>query len=105
MPYLIRCIPLLLISPGHLALADERSKVANIEELLMLIRADKAHEELVKRIVARQITPIPTAGTAPEARVAAEALQKKMAALISKALQWENVKQEYLKVYSDQFSE
>jgi hypothetical protein len=102
---LARFLPVCALACGcRFALADDLDKLAKIEELLQLTHIEQIHAQIVQQIAARPVPQIPTAGTVPEARAAAEELQRKLLALITKAMRWEKVKSDYVKAYSVKFS-
>ena len=87
------------------AIADDQNKFAKIEELMQLTRVDLIHGQLIEQMAASPISQIPTTGTVPEARAAAEEFQRKARALITEMMRWEKMKVEYAKAYDAKFSE
>jgi hypothetical protein len=92
----------LLWNPA-LALADEASKTAKIEEMMQLSNMDRMTTQMmdqVKTMLSSQLSSIPA-----EARQAADEMQQKMMKLLADRLNWDKAKPAYIKLYSETFTE
>jgi len=84
--------------------ADEASKAAKIEEMLMLTHADKIVDQMIA-----QMQPIMAAqmkkNLPDETRAAADEMQKKVMQWMSEKLSWQKMKPVYVKIYADTLTE
>jgi hypothetical protein len=86
-----------------LALADEASKTAKIEEMMQITNMDRITTQMidqVKTMLSSQFGSMPA-----EARQAAEEMQQKVMKLLADRLNWDKAKPAYIKLYSETFTE
>ena len=89
--------------------ADDASRRAKVEELFNLIHLDRTYGQMMTQIKAQssqmtsQIFPSGAMTDAQKAQVAA--FQGKVDALLQESLSWESLKPDYLKLYTDEYTE
>src|SRR5713226_5803030 len=93
----------LLFAP--LALADQASKSAKIEQLLAAMNIEQQQKEMLGQI--QQLVTSQVKSQMPSQADAAkmEDLQKKMFALIGEETSWQKMKPVFVKVYGDTYTE
>jgi hypothetical protein len=96
---------LLAISCTALARADEASKNAKIEEMLLLTHADRILNQMMEQIQPMVAAQMKKMDIPEDARSAALEVQKKMLDFIAGKLSWERMKPVYVKIYSETLSE
>jgi hypothetical protein len=92
----------LLWNPA-LALADEASKTAKIEEMMQITNMDRITAQMIEQIktmLSSQLGSMPA-----EARPAADEMQQRMMKLLADRLNWDKAKPAYIKLYSETFTE
>ncbi|MGH8353335.1 MAG: DUF2059 domain-containing protein [Pseudomonas sp.] len=101
----ILCTALLFACVSGPALADSASHAANAEQFLKLAHADKLAVPVyaqVQQMFAQRFTQ----AQAPEGKKALlESYQAKANAALDKAVSWDKLKPEMVKLYTDNFSE
>src|ERR1700722_2527860 len=80
--------------------ADEASKNAKIEEMMHLTQADRMMTQVLDQMKGVMMNQVSKQDMPPEAREAAEEMQKKMMALIADRLSWDKAKPAYIKMYA-----
>ncbi|MBI2685400.1 MAG: DUF2059 domain-containing protein [Acidobacteria bacterium] len=90
-------------------LADEASKAAKVEEFFRLAKIDEMLRNVLalssSRMQGAAIQEMLGVKLPPEAQKRVESLQGKVTALLTEALAWEKLKPEYVKIYSEAFTE
>jgi uncharacterized protein len=94
-----------LLSIPTLALADEVSKGAKIEEMIQLTHADRMVQQIIEQMKTMSMAQFSKMEMPAGERQAADELQQKLMALLSDRLSWDKMKPAYLKLYGDTFSE
>lgn len=95
-------ISLSLMQP---ALADEKSHRKLAEELLTLMDVQNKMDQMVNTIKQMQMAQLQRMNIPPEASEMAKSFQSQMMDLMAKEMNWDNVKQDYISVYVDTFTE
>jgi hypothetical protein len=92
------------------ALADDASKAAKVEQFLQLSNAQQALTSVIdlmksqmKSGLAQELggDPSPT----PEKQKQLDAFQEKLMGILTDAISWDRVKPDYIRIYSEAFSE
>jgi hypothetical protein len=97
-----------LVLVASLAAAQELSKAAKIERLLALTNADATVNLMFDQMKAQMKTMTASqmpAGTTPEQRAKAEDVQTQVLDLVKSRMSWEKMRPEYVKLYSETFSD
>ena len=94
----------LLWNPSS-ALADEASKAAKIEEMMQLTHVERMTSQMLDQMKTMITAQIPTTGMSAEARQASDEMKEKMMALIAERISWARAKPEYMRIYSETFTE
>lgn len=106
MKYLLTSVLLLAALP---VLADDASKAQKIEELLVLTKADKMIDQVFDQMnnaVFAQLSSLPTPPDQdPQKKQMMLDVQKQMMELLRKKLAWDKMKPQYVRIYSESFSE
>jgi hypothetical protein len=87
------------------ALADEKSHRKLAEELLTLMDVQNKMDQMVNTIKQMQMAQLQRMNIPPEASEMAKSFQSQMMDLMAKEMNWDNVKQDYISVYVDTFTE
>ena len=87
-----------------LARAQGLSKEAKIERLLELTNGQATTNHVFEQIKAAMAPAIPASGT-PEQRAKAQEVQSKILDLMKSQMSWEKMRPDYVKAYSETFSE
>lgn len=96
---------LVLLLAAGAALADEAAKTAKIEEMLQLTKADQMINQMLDQVRSMQTQQLARMDLPPERRARAQEMQSKISQLISASLSWEKLRPQYVKLYSDAFTE
>jgi hypothetical protein len=93
-----------------LALADEASKGAKVEQLLTIMNVEKQQkvmmDQMSQMVIGQVRAQMAQQGNVPPAEVAKlEDRQKKLFALIQQETSWDKMKPIYIKSYADTFTE
>jgi len=95
----------ILLAGTALLLADEASKNAKIEEIMVLSHSDRMMTQSLDQMKNMVLAQVSKADMPAEARQASEEMQKKMMAMIADRLSWDKAKPVFIKVYADTFTE
>jgi hypothetical protein len=87
-----------------LTAAEKPSKEARIERLLALTNAGAIMNQMYDQIKALTASQLPP-GTSPEERAKAVGIQNKVMDLVKTRMSWEKMRPEYVKIYSETFTE
>lgn len=87
------------------ARADEASKLAKIDQMLVLMHADRLVEQVTQQVQPMMAAQIKNLNLPDDARPAVDEMQKKITDLISAKLNWEKMKPIYVKIYSETLTE
>jgi len=82
--------------------ADEASKAAKIEELLVVMKADKLVDQIfdqMNTVLASQL------GAAGDGKSIMADVQPELMAAIRRRMSWDKMKAQYVRIYSESFSE
>ena len=85
--------------------ADEASKRARIEELLLLTNVEAVTNQVLDQIKNMSLESLKRAGMPGESEAAFKANQERIFALIKDQMSWEKMKPNYVQLYSDAFTE
>jgi uncharacterized protein len=94
-----------LILAAAMAGAQEVSKAAKIERLLTLTNADATVNQMFDQIKTVMMSQTPPLGTTPAQQTQAQELQGKILDLVKAHLSWDKMRPEYVKLYSETFSD
>ena len=89
---------------GFLASAQETTKQAKIERLLVLTNVDRTLDQVfeqMKSMAASQVAP----GATPEQSAKAHELQGKIMDLMKARMSWDQLRPQYVKVYDETYSD
>jgi uncharacterized protein len=101
---LIAVLALALLVTGPFAPAQELSKEAKIEQLLTVMNADAMIDQMFEQIKAMTASQAPP-GTSPEQAAKAREIQSKILDLVKARISWEKMRPQYVKLYSETFSD
>ena len=87
-----------------LAPAQQPSKEAKIEQLLSAMNADATVNQILDQIKTMAASQIP-AGATPEQAAKAQETQARILDLVRSRISWEKMRPEYVKMYSEIFSD
>ena len=93
-----------VLASGFQASAQELTKEAKIERILALTKADTMIDQMfnqVKAMTASQVIP----GATSEQRATAQEIQDKIMGLMKARMGWDKMRPQYVKLYSDTFSD
>ena len=93
-----------LLVTGPFAGAQELSKEAKIERLLTSMNADAMIDQMFDQIKAMTASQIPP-GTTPEQAAKGREIQSKILDLVKARISWEKMRPQYVKLYSETFSD
>src|SRR5579864_1634581 len=94
----------LLLMAGPFAVAQEPAKEAKIERLLTAMNADAMIDQMFEQIKAMTASQIPPGATAEQAAQARQ-IQSKILDLVKARISWEKMRPQYVKLYSETFSD
>lgn len=97
-----------LVLLASVAAAQELSKVTKIERLLAITNVDATINQMFDQMKTQMKTMMASqmpAGTKPEQRAKAEDVQIKVLDLVKSRMSWEKMRPEYVKLYSETFSD
>jgi hypothetical protein len=93
-----------LFIAASLGSAQEFSKEAKIERLLMLMNVEATMNQVFEQTKAMIPSQMPSTGT-PEQRTKAQQLQARILDLVKARMSWDKMRPQYVKVYSETFSD
>jgi hypothetical protein len=96
---------MLVLCFSSFALADISSHRQAAEEVLLLTNADKLMDPLGQQIQQMQIRQLQQMNLPPEAYEFAQKYLKRINDIMTRELQWEKMKDDYIDLYVDIFSE
>ena len=96
---------ILLLSIIQPALADEKSHRKLAEELLTLMDAQKNSEQMLHNLRQMQMTQLQKMNIPPEASDIVKSMQTQLMDLMAKEMSWDSMKEDYISVYVDTFTE
>lgn len=96
---------LLLVTVSLPARADEASKTAKIEQMLVLTHADRLVEQITAQMRPMMAAQMQKLNLPDDARPAMEEMQKKITDIVAAKLSWEKMKPVYIKLYSETLTE
>lgn len=89
---------------GFPAAAQESSKQAKIERLLVLTHADTLMDQAFNQMKGVMTSQVPQGGS-PEQQAKSRELQAKILALVKARMSWDVMRGEFVRIYSDLFSD
>ncbi|HUA63282.1 MAG TPA: DUF2059 domain-containing protein [Verrucomicrobiae bacterium] len=91
------------------ALADEASKAAKVEEFLQLSNAQQAIHSVIDLMKGQMksglMQQLMDVDLTPEKQKEVDAFQDKLMTLVTDAIAWEKIKPDYIRIYSEAFTE
>lgn len=103
-PSLITILPVLALAVIP-ARAQENTKIAKIEELLKLSKAEARMQQTYSQMRAMMSKQVEAAGVSEEARATVAQMLDKNSAQIQELLSWEKMKHEFVRLYDEVYSE
>jgi hypothetical protein len=100
----IAVLTLGLTVAGLLASAQELTKQAKIERILVLTKADAMMDQMFGQIKAMTESQLPSGATA-EQRAKAQEIQGKIMDLVKARMSWDKMRPQYVKIYDEIYSE
>jgi hypothetical protein len=97
-------LALALLVAGHFAGAQELTKEAKIERLLTVMNADAMIDQMFEQIKAMTASQVPP-DASPEQVAKAREIQNKVLDLVKARISWEKMRPQYVKLYSETFSD
>ena len=94
----------LLLVTGPFAGAQELTKEAKIERLLTAMNADAMIDQMFEQIKSMTASQSPP-GASPEQIAKAREIQGKILDLVKARISWEKMRPQYVKLYSETFSD
>jgi hypothetical protein len=95
---------LALLVSGPFVCAQQPAKEAKIERLLNAMNADAMIDQMLEQIKAITASQVPPGATAEQIAKARE-IQNKVLDLVKARISWEKMRPQYVKLYSDTFSD
>lgn len=97
-------LTLALLATGFQAIAQQPTKEAKVEQLLSSMNADATINQMFDQIKAMTASQIPP-GTTPEQIAKSQEIQTKIFDLVKSRMSWEKMRPEYVRLYSEVFSD
>lgn len=95
----------LLLGATGLAQTDDSKKVAKIEEMLTLTRAEKMMHQMMDQMRPMFAAQMKQMNLPEEARPAIDEMQNRMMEIMAKALSWDKLKPTFVKIYAETLTE
>ena len=92
-----------LLITGFPASSQEPAKEAKIERILALTNTDATLDQVFRQVKAMAMSQMP-AGSTPEARAKVQQTQDKIMDMVKSRLNWEKLRPQYVKIYSETFT-
>ncbi len=89
----------------QLARADESSKAAKIEQLMQLTHTESMITQMTSQMRTIMASQVESIGVPAESKAAVLELMSKFADQIAARMDWQKMKPDYVKLYSDVFAE
>lgn len=104
------CASVLLVGRPAVAHADaagpdDASKMAKIEQMMVLTHADRIVNQTLAQIQPMMANQLKQLDVPDDARSAIDDMQKKITDVLTARLSWEKLKPVYVKIYADTFTE
>ena len=100
----IAVLTLALLATGFQATAQQPTKEAKVDQLLSSMNADATINQMFDQIKAMTASQIPP-GTTPEQIAKAQEIQTRIFDLVKSRLSWDKMRPEYVRLYSEVFSD
>lgn len=97
-------LTLALLATGFQAIAQQPTKEVKVEQLLSSMNADATINQMFDQIKAMTASQIPP-GTTPEQIAKSQEIQTKIFDLVKSRMSWEKMRPEYVRLYSEVFSD
>ena len=100
----IRAAALVVLATGLVWAQPPAGKEAQIDQLLSAMNADSTINQIFEQVKAMTASQLP-AGATPEQAARAQEIQSRILDLVKSRIGWEKMRPQYVKMYSETFSE